>query len=386
MKGGFAMNRMAATGMFLALALLGTLQGGSSFAADVVKDGASGDKMPQAMAADKAEKETVSACPVNRRDPEAEVKVPAVPKNKVFVTPQWVKSVMDGKQPESKHYVMLEVSWGDEAASPDYLREHPVGAIHMNTDWIEEGPIWNIRTPQEIEDVLTRLGITKDSTVILYSLDAAAPRVAWVCLWAGVENVKIMDGGLRAWKNSGYRTESKSNRATAVQSFGAKVPVHPEYNLTLEQAARKLAEDPNFRLVSIRSREEFEGKTSGYKYINKAGEPRGAVWGKLGKDAYSIDDYVHEDGTFITLAEAEKMWEGHGFTLDNELSFYCGTGWGAAIPWLILYENGIVASVYDGGWNEWQMHPKLPVQVGDPLSGKVEYTTVEELPNDKAVP
>ena len=61
MKGGFAMNRMAATGMFLALALLGTLQGGSSFAADVVKDGASGDKMPQAMAADKAEKETVSA-------------------------------------------------------------------------------------------------------------------------------------------------------------------------------------------------------------------------------------------------------------------------------------------------------------------------------------
>ena len=87
-----------------------------------------------------------------------------------------------------------------------------------------------------------------------------------------------MDGGLRAWKNSGYRTESKSNRATAVRSFGAKVPVHPEYNLTLEQAARKLAEDPNFRLVSTRSREEFEGKTSGYKYINKAGEPKGAVW------------------------------------------------------------------------------------------------------------
>ena len=33
---------------------------------------------------------------------------------------------------------MLEVSWGDEAESPDYLREHLVGAIHMNTDWIEE--------------------------------------------------------------------------------------------------------------------------------------------------------------------------------------------------------------------------------------------------------
>lgn len=151
------------------------------------------------------------------------------------------------------------------------------------------------------------------------------------------------------------------------------------------QVKEKLDTNSNFKLVSVRSRDEFEGKTSGYKDINKAGEPRGAVWGKLGKNAYSIDDYVNNDGTFITLSEAKKMWEGSGFTLDNELSFYCGTGWGAAIPWLILYENGIKASVYDGGWNEWQMHPELPVQVGDPLSGEVEFTTVEELPNNKAV-
>ena len=88
---------MAATGMFLVLVLLGTLQDGRSFAADSIKDGASGDNTPQAMEEEKAGEKMGSACPVNRQDPEAEVMVPAVPKNKVFVTPQWVKSVLDGK-------------------------------------------------------------------------------------------------------------------------------------------------------------------------------------------------------------------------------------------------------------------------------------------------
>ena len=100
------MNRMAAMGIFLVLVLLGTLQDGRSFAADAVKDGASGDNTPQAMEEEKAGEKMGSACPVNRQDPEAEVRVPAVPKNKVFVTSQWVKSVLDGKQPESKNYVM----------------------------------------------------------------------------------------------------------------------------------------------------------------------------------------------------------------------------------------------------------------------------------------
>ena len=40
---------------------------------------------------------------------------------------------------------------------------------------------------------------------------------------------------------------------------------------------------------------------------------------------------------------------------------------------------------YDGGgWNEWQMHKELPVQVGDPKDKDVEFTTVDKLPNDRA--
>ena len=35
----------------------------------------------------------------------------------------------------------------------------------------------------------------------------------------------------------------------------------------------------NFKLVSIRSEAEWLGETSGYSYIDRAGEPEGAIWG-----------------------------------------------------------------------------------------------------------
>ena len=48
------------------------------------------------------------------------------------------------------------------------------------------------------------------------------------------------------------------------------------------------------------------------------------------------------------LAGFEEVWADCDFTLDNELSFYCGTGWRASVPFLVLYENGYDnISVYD---------------------------------------
>mgnify|MGYP003605601489 FL=1 len=49
---------------------------------------------------------------------------------------------------------------------------------------------------------MSKYGITKDTTVIVYGPDSGTERVAFVMLWAGVENVKVLDGGLAAWTSS----------------------------------------------------------------------------------------------------------------------------------------------------------------------------------------
>ncbi|EEA85866.1 rhodanese-like domain-containing protein [Peptacetobacter hiranonis] len=302
----------------------------------------------------------------------------AVDTKTVFVTPEWVQSVIDGNQKESENYVIGEVSWGTYKDSPSYTKGHIPGAIHINTDSVEEGPVWNILSPEKIEQSMLENGITKDTTVILYGDPSAAGRVAFTYLWAGVENVKMLNGGIEAWEKAGYKTETDVVEAKKSEDFGIKVPAHPEYCLSIEDTKEKL-KDENFKLVSIRSEDEFLGKTSGYAYINKAGEPEGAVWG------FDTDRYVNEDGTCINMEQMKELWNECDFSADNELSFYCGTGWRACVPWLICYENGMTnMTVFDGGWNEWQMDDSNPVQVGDPANDDCVHTTVGELSNDKA--
>lgn len=314
------------------------------------------------------------------------VKAEQVDTKKVFVSPDWVQSVIDGNQPESKNYTILEASWGTYKDSPTYKKGHIPGALHVDTSSVESEPIWNISDPKVVEKGMLDLGVTKDKTVIIYGNDiSAASRVAYAYLWAGVDNVKVLNGGIDAWKKADYKTETTVEKATPAKDFGTTVPAHPEYLMSIETVQDKLKNDKNFRLVSIRSKEEFDGKTSGYSYIDRAGEPKGAVWGHAGSDPYNMQDYLHKDGTVITADEMEKLWSDSNLNKSNELSFYCGTGWRAAVPWLIAYDAGWEGmTVYDGGWNEWQMNNNLPVQVGDPNSGNCQYTTVGKLPTDKA--
>ena len=309
--------------------------------------------------------------PTASSDKTSETKsVESVAKTKIFVSADWVKSVIDGEQPESKDYKIIEAAWGQAKDDKDYIAAHIPGALHMNTDDIEESTYWNLRTGDEIKKVMADYGITKDTTVIVYGNDSGATRVAFTCLWAGVENVKIVNGGLNAWTKAGYATNKdiEDPKATT-EDFGVAIPAHPEYVLAMPKDVQaEMSKNDKFRLVSIRSLDEFEGKTSGYSYIERMGEPKGALWG------HDETDYRNADGFYIDLDKAEAMWSEQGITKDNEIAFYCGTGWRATIPFLIAYENGWKnIKVYDGGWFAWQMDENNPVQAITPEEAAAQY-------------
>ncbi|MEI0525821.1 rhodanese-like domain-containing protein [Brachyspira murdochii] len=295
----------------------------------------------------------------NSNTNQSSVNASPVEKTRVYVNADWVKSVIDGNQPQSSNYVILEASWGD--ASADYKKAHIPGALHINTDLIEEPEYWNVRTPKEIEQVMKDFGISKDTAVIVYGEPSPAARVATTLLWAGVDEVHVLDGNLKAWTDMGYAASSNTEKAKPIDDVGVIVPAHPEYIISLPEQIIEKQKDPNFKLVSIRSWDEFTGKVSGYSYIERVGEPKGAVWGR---DEF---DYVDDNGKIISIDEAQKIWNEWGVTKDNEISFYCGTGWRAAIPFLIAYQEGWTnVTLFDGGWYVWQMNPELPVQLGDP--------------------
>lgn len=298
-------------------------------------------------------------------------------KKEIFVTADQVKDVIDGKT-DLDNYVIAEVTWGEADASEDYLKNHIPGAIHINTDTIEEGPLWNFKNDDEIVKSMLDYGIDKDTTVYLYGPDSGAPRVALAYVIEGVENVKLIDGGLKAWMDKGYETEEGENKAVAKDDFKGEYPAHPDLLVSLDEAKKDIEnENSDVQYVSTRTYEEYIGETSGYSYIPKAGELPGAIYG------HDESDYKNPDGTYISYDDMVKMLENEGVDTNKDIVFYCGTGWRAALPLLKFYEQGIETKLFDGGWNEWQMHDELPVQLGDPKED-AQMTTVGDLSNDKA--
>ncbi|AGB42067.1 rhodanese-related sulfurtransferase [Halobacteroides halobius DSM 5150] len=280
-----------------------------------------------------------------------------------LVYPAWVKKLINNK--DRNDYKIVEVSYGEPKK---YKQGHIPGAIHLNTNGIEGKPDWNIVADEKLEDYLEKLGITTDTTVVLYGSNStmAAARAASAMMYAGVEDVRLLNGNLKAWQEAGYRLEKKVNQPTAVADFGADVPVNPNYIINTRQA-KEILKDPNAELVSIRSWAEYIGKTSGYSYIEPKGRIAGAVWGHAGSDAYHMEHFENVDGTLRSYPQIKEMWKEWGITSNKEVSFFCGTGWRASEAFFMAYLMGWKdISVYDGGWYVWSKNPDNPIEYGDP--------------------
>lgn len=322
--------------------------------------------------------------------------VPSAKKTDVFVSPAYIKSVMDGKQEESKNYVILDTS--TEAAP--YNEGHIPGAYHCSVRQVESSTyaayanntidytdenLGNLHEPAELAALLKKYNITKDTMVILYGAHPATERVAFCFLYCGVENVKVLNGSLTNWKNAGYEVETKVNTPVTDTNydFGTTVPAHPEYIVSKEDLKDKLANDKNFRLVSIRSLDEFKGLSDGnYPMLQEKGEIAGAVFGRAGNDANTMEEYMNADGTLISYEKFKGFMADSYVYPTNEVCFFCGTGWRATMPLLMAYEKGWKVSLYDGGWWQWTRDPEHnAIQMLTPEQARTcssfEYTNID---------
>ncbi|ELA8730675.1 rhodanese-like domain-containing protein [Morganella morganii] len=281
------------------------------------------------------------------------------------VSPAWLQAALNGEKPESytsdQKPVIFEVSWGDAEQSKSYAT-HIKGAFHFNTDWIENAPVWNLSEPDVIKNNLLKNGIRKDTPVVVYSENQmAALRVLWALKWAGVEDVRFLNGGLNVWTDAELPTETTLNIPVPVADFGAEIPVNPQVTIAMPAEAIQ-GQKSGLKLISNRTWDEHTGKISGYDYIPRKGEPAGAIWGFGGKNSNDMSDYYDPDGTLRNPEEIFALWKTQGIEPTDQVAFYCGTGWRASVSWFMTQLAGWENSrIYDGGWNAWQMDPTLPV-------------------------
>ena len=310
--------------------------------------------------------------------------IEALPNYDKLVHIDWLRAVLEGERPEAApeaRHVLFHVNFG---VPEEYADGHIPGACYLDTNWLESPADWNRRTPAELDHALRSLGITSDTTVILYGRDTegdanekwpgrragqiAATRAALILRYAGVDDVRLLDGGYDWWVREGNPVETASRQPASVPEFGVAIPVRPELIVDIGEAREILADPAGAALVSVRTWREHIGAVSGYNYIGPAGRIKGDVWGNCGTDAYHMQHYRNVDNTMRAYPEIAANWAAVGITRDKWVAFYCGTGWRASETWFYAYlQDWPRIAVYDGGWFEWSKDPENnPIEIGEP--------------------
>lgn len=222
-----------------------------------------------------------------------------------LVYPDWIRQLIHDENPpayEGRNFVICHSHYG---YPEDYLKGHIPGAVAMDTNTLESTDTWNRHSPDELNKALTNLGIRHDTTVVVYGRFSSpkynedpfpgksaghlgAIRCAALMMYAGVKDIRILNGGITSWEQESYDLSVEDNQTVPVENFGMDIPAHPEYMIDTPEARQLLASEEG-ELVSIRSWEEFTGIRSGYHYIDKKGRIPGAVFGNCGSDAYHME-------------------------------------------------------------------------------------------------
>lgn len=265
----------------------------------------------------------------------------------VLVDPAWIEGHLDNP---AVRLVEVDVS---PAA---YQAGHIPGAVLWNAYSDLRRPDYRPVESGALADLLSRSGIDRSSTIVLYGYGAYLG--FWLMKSIGHERVLLMDGPREQWERAGYRW-----------SQSVKVPDHgvyplPEDDATVVASRDKviaLIDDPKGLVLDVRSREEFEGERF---WPSGAAEDAGRAGRVPGAVHLPFDLLLDERRRLKTSSEIQTICDAHGVDAGRRVVTYCTIGNRASLVWFALKYRLCFphVAVYYGSWVEWGKLTDTPIE------------------------
>jgi len=270
-----------------------------------------------------------------------------------LVSTDWVQENLS-----NPNVVLIEV---DEDTSL-YEKGHIQGAItfHWRED-LQDGLIRDLISKEKFEALLSKNGISNDSTVVLYggNNNWFATYAFWYFKIYGHQDVRLIDGGRKLWELKGLplvtevptRTASRyvaKDRDNSIRAFRDQV----------------IASIGIKNIVDVRSPAEFSGELAAPAHLPQEG---GQIKGHIpGAKNIPWSKAANEDGTFKSNDELADLYKTAGVDFSKETIAYCRIGERSAFSWFVLHELLDLQNVtnYDGSWTEYGSLVGVPVAVG----------------------
>jgi thiosulfate/3-mercaptopyruvate sulfurtransferase len=206
-------------------------------------------------------------------------------------------------------------------------------------------------TAHSVQEALRRCGADQDSRVLVYDQGPsyAAARAWWVFRHFGAGEVRVLDGGLVAWRAAGGSvTDEVPEPGAGAFEAGSGTGGVLDADGAAELARHGI-------LLDARAPERFRGEA----------EPIDPVAGRIpGAVNVPNSELIAPDGRFLARETLRKLFADKGVRDGVPIGAYCGSGVTAAHEVLALHEAGFDAALYVGSWSDWVTEPTRPVETG----------------------
>lgn len=256
---------------------------------------------------------------------------------------------------------LVKPEWGASA----YREAHIPGAIFANLDTDLSGPVTPdtgrhpLPSPEAFAATLGRWGIAPDTEVVAYDQGpgVAASRLWWMLRARGHENVRVLDGGLAAWKAAGLPLDNK-----VPECAPTRVDAHPFAGVVDSDEVLNGLDGDSICLVDARGADRFAGEN---ETIDK-------VAGRVpGSRNHPFTLNLGADGRMLDKEALHRAWqEDLAGVMPQQLVMMCGSGVSACHNLLALALLDVEgAQLYAGSFSEWIQDPARPVATGAPAAG-----------------
>lgn len=235
----------------------------------------------------------------------------------------------------------------------DYIKGHIPGAVNldlMQFHWIDSSKQGIKQFNKQMRLLLSNIGVAKDKVVVFYDdiSGSSSARGVWLLLYFSHKRTALLDGGYRAWKNAGNRSETKTN--PFIHS-NFRCQANPKI-LTDIRRVRSAIKKKSVAIVDTRSKSEYEGSVV---RASRAGHIPSAI---------NIDwmNNVDDKGFFKDPERLRRIYS--GISRNAEILTYCQGGYRAANTFIVLKLLGYTnVKLYLGSWGEWGNRLDVPAQL-----------------------
>ena len=244
----------------------------------------------------------------------------------------------------------------DLSSASTYVQYHVPGAVFLNYEWIvrvEQPRMGLLPTEEQLTNVLSSLGLTKDKHVVVYDDEGGgrACRFLWTLEIVGHKHFSILNGGIQAWSNHRNTISSKI-------TYPASCDYQAEMNydtVATRQFILDHLSDENVVILDTRSPDEYNG-------IKVFAQRGGHIPGAINIEWTDAMDKANEK-CFKPDKELRQLLESKGITPDKTIVTYCQTHHRSAHTYIMLKSLGYKnIKGYPGSWSDWGNEPNTPIE------------------------